>query len=79
MSLTQEMNSWHPPPKSLGQLCYEGFAGALGWEREGHAMKSWELLPLRDQLAFEAGAHDVMQRGWGNSQPHQPGRHARHG
>jgi hypothetical protein len=42
-------------------------------------MKSWELLPLRDQLAFEAGAHDVMQRGWGNSQPHQPGRHARHG
>lgn len=78
-SLTEEVASWDPPPKSIGQLCYEGFAGALNWERDGHAMRPWHLVPLREQVAFEAGAHDVIQRGWQDAQPHPPGRHARHG
>jgi hypothetical protein len=76
-SLTDEINSWHPQPKSLGQLCYEGYAGSLGWERDGHSMPSWEVLPLREQVAFEAGAHDVMRLGWQDAQPHQAGRHAK--
>jgi hypothetical protein len=78
-SLTEEMNSWHPPPKSTGQICYEGYAGALGWEHGGKAMPPWELLPLREQVAFEAGAHDVLRLGWQDAQPHPAGRHARHG
>lgn len=79
VSLTEEINSWNPPPKSIGQLCYEGYAGALGWEQNGKSMVSWEHLTLREKVAFEAGAHDVMQRGWQDAQPHPPGRHARHG
>ena len=78
-SLTEELDSRHPPPKSIGQICYEGYAGALGWDQDGESMKPWERLTLREQVAFEAGAHDVMQRGWADGGHRTGGRHARHG
>lgn len=52
----------------IGKINYEGFAGSLGWKRNGAPMPAWRDLPPREQAAFEAAARDVMQRGWADSQ-----------
>jgi hypothetical protein len=79
MSLTDELMAWSEPPREAGQICYEAYAGALGWEQDGAVMPPWEKLTPRLQDAFRAGAHDVMQRAWTDGRANPAGRHARHG
>lgn len=47
-----------------GRICYEAFAGALGWRWKGEPLKPWADLELFEKDAFRAGAHDVIQKGW---------------
>ena len=64
--------------RETGQICYEAFAGLLGWKWRGLPLPSWEKLEPVEQDAFRAGAHDAMQRGW--SQGVEPaGKHKRSG
>lgn len=61
--------------KSIGQLNYEGLAGARLWlDASGHLMPQWESLTLDEKKYWEAGARRVMQEGWLD---HQPARHRR--
>jgi hypothetical protein len=57
-----------------GRICYETFAGLLGWKFRGVALPPWPDLPQYEQEAFRAGAHDVIQKGWVQA---QPGKHRR--
>ena len=78
MALASELKTRAEPQREAGQINYEGFASSLGWERDGYVLPPWEMLPGREQDAWRAGAHDVMQRGWLDGQEPPAGRHAKH-
>jgi hypothetical protein len=49
--------------KETGQIAHDAFRAKMGWEP-----LAWEDLSWREQEAWRAAAHEVMQKGWTQAQ-----------
>jgi hypothetical protein len=69
---------WDDEPRPTGQICYEAWAGTLGWRFRGARLPSWKSLEPYEREAFTEGAHTVIQKGWAEAQPSSTAKRRRH-